>query len=482
MIDRAGTRRAGSQSGLSIFIVAVGLTLILAITGFAVDLANLYVARNEAQRAADSAALAGASEFVKAGFTSGLMPSSQVAPLAAQQATQVGNQNLVIGQSPDLPTSSSSTALPANFNMSCPPPTGVSGGCFNFSAPNDPRITVVVYKNMPTYFMKVLGISSIPVSAQATAEVYNPAGGAGPTNSVQCLKPWLLPNCDFVHPVAASDPEANLSCGTYTASNGTVMAYSYFVDPNNNDAVVRPGLQPTGVIGEQLEIKVGVPGDAEAPSKFWPVYLPAGGTFVCPACAANDQATSGSNSAALYSENIECCSTTQITCGTTTVQPINGNMVGPTRSGVDCLIHQGNNGSGQDCISLDSSATCPGVTTSLALPFTMYAGSNNPYGMSAGSQITTSDSLVTLPIYDGSQLCPGASSAPNCPSSITVDVTGFLQMFVRVQVNSQQSSVYAYVLNVTGCGAGGPTSGGGGDGSVVPVYTGAPLPIRLVHN
>jgi hypothetical protein len=473
MTQQVGTQRTGSQRGMSILFVAIGLMLLTGIVGLAIDLASLYVARNEAQRAADAAALAGASEFVSSSVTNGLMTVSAVAPLAAAQASQIGNQNLIIGRNPNL--------LATNFNSSCPPPTGVSGGCFDFSITNDPRITVVVKRDMPTYFMRIFGITAVPISVQATAEAYNPAGGAGPTNSVQCVKPWLLPNCD--PNFASSNPDgscpagANCACGQLSSGPNKGLWPSYFVDPNNNDAIVHPGLQPTGSIGQLLQIKVGSPADAEAPSQFWPVFLPSNGVFTCPNCASNDVQNSTSNSAALYRENIECCSTQQITCGTTTVDPISGDMTGPTAQGVQCLVHEANNGTGQDCLSLDTSPTCSGAVTSLALPFTMYAGSLNPYGASTGSQISTSDSLVTVPIYDGAPLCPGNS----CPTSVSVNVVGFLQVFIR-NVGSPQNSVYAYLLNITGCGGGIDQNGGGGAGGVVPVYAGAPIPVRLVHN
>jgi hypothetical protein len=473
MSKRAGMRRTRSQRGMSIFIVALGLMLLVGIAGLSVDLASLYVARNEAQRAADAAALAGAEEFIGSGYTSGLVGQTLAAQEATQHAAVAGNQNLVLGRTPGLDDTG------ATYSLSCPPPAGSSGVCFNFTTTNDPQITVVVYENMPTYFMKVFGVASVPVSVKATAETYNPAGGAGPTTSVQCLKPWLLPNCDFDHTVPSTSQYANANCGSAGTSGGVAQSYEYFVNPNNNDAIVNPGLEPTGAIGEELQIKPGTPGDAEAPSKFWPVFLPAG-TYTCPACASNDVANSTSNSAALYRENIECCSTNQIACGETSVQPIGGNMVGPTGQGVQCLIHESNNGSGQDCISIDTSPTCAGVTTSLALPFTMYAGANNPYGAVEGSQITTSDSLITIPLYDGSQLCPGNSSSPNCPSSIAVDVVGFMQMFIQ-SVGGQNQSVWAYVLNISGCGAGAATTGTGGTPPAVPVYTGQPIPVRLIH-
>jgi Flp pilus assembly protein TadG len=457
MSERAGKRRHGSERGVSLVLVALGLILLLATAGIAVDLATLYVARNEAQRAADAAALAGADKFVGTDVSSGLMTPLEAEPLAAEHAAEVGNDNLIIGRNPDLSAT--------NFNSACPPPTTGSGGCFNFSIPNDPQVTVVVQKSMPTYFMRFFGIKSVPVSVTATAEAYIPEGAVGPTSTVQCLKPWLLPNCDPYHQVPSADANANTLC---PANSSGTEDYAYFVNPTTG-AIVNPGLTPDGVVGESLTIKPGNPSSSSisAPSQFWPVFLPSNGTFTCPACASADKTSSTSNSASLYRENIECCSTTSITCGTATVDPISGDMTGPTGQGVDCLIHEGNSGTGQDTISLQNSFTTP---------FIMYAGSNNPY-YPAGTQISTSDSLVTLPLYDGQVLCPGNS----CPTSVSVDITGFLQLFISSE-GSPQHSVYAYILSIASCVGGSDADGGGGTGTPIPAVGGSPVTVRLIHN
>lgn len=452
MSGRANGKKPVSEAGMSIVFIALGLVALLGIAGLGVDLATLYVARNEAQRAADSAALAGAQQFVETSYLAGNMTASQVQAVAASQASQVGNQNYIIGRSPDLQTS--------NFNSSCPAPTGSSGGCFDFSVTNDPRITVNVQSQMPTYFMRALGVQTITVSATATAEAFTPTNAINsPAVSATCLKPWLLPNCDSDHPASSDPSEGNTICAALSGGSQP----EYFVDPNTN-SIVNPGLYPTGVVGEPLTIKPGQPNDAPTSSKFWPVFLPAGSSVICPTCAASDQLNGGSNSAALYRENIECCSTNQITCGQQTVSPISGNMVGPTSSGVDCLIHEGNQNTGQDTISLDSS---------YSPPFQIYAGANNPY-YSSGTAITTSDSLVTLPLYDGQSLCPGGS----CPSTNTVTVVGFIQLFLKGEY-APQGTVDAYVVNVAVCN----TASSGTTPVTIPGQTnGTPIPIRLIHN
>ena len=181
-------RARSAQRGISIVMVAIGLLVLLGVSALAIDLVTLYVARNEAQRAADAAALAGAKAFVDSGFTSGLVTQAVAQNLATAKAIIVGAQNNVGGQ-PAFITSSDVS--------------------FDFSNLEDPRITVTVQRvaargtpdqpggAMPTIFAKALGFLSADVSAMATAEAYNPSGStAGPTVCAGCLKPVVLPNCD----------------------------------------------------------------------------------------------------------------------------------------------------------------------------------------------------------------------------------------------------------------------------------------------
>ncbi|HVB34869.1 MAG TPA: pilus assembly protein TadG-related protein [Patescibacteria group bacterium] len=475
----SGERRA--ERGVSLVLVALGLVLILALAGLGVDLATLYVARNEAQRSADAAALAGADTFVTSGITIGLTTAGAAQTTAATQATQVGNANLVVGRSPGLDTT--------NFNASCPAPTSVSGGCFDFSTSNDPRITVQVYENMPTYFMKIFGISTVPVLASATAEAYNPTGPEGPSSTAECLKPWLMPNCDPDHSVVATQSdgyEANTVCPQTKAQAAQGAYPEYFVYPETQPTqltnqpaipaddlgqVVNPSLWSSsgsgGAIGEYMNIKAGDPSQAPAPSQFYPVFLPGTNvTFVCPNCAQADKQNSTSDSASRYREFIECCSTAAIVCGDKTINPVSGDKTGPTGQGVDCLIHEGNSGSGQDTISFQNQ-------TDPTIPYTIYSGANNPYTQPSGTVLTTSDSVVTLPLYDGTNLCPGNS----CAASVSVSVQGFLQLFLASE-GAPQHTVYAYVLNISGCGGTGSQSGS----TPVPATTGSAIPVRLIHN
>jgi hypothetical protein len=315
---------------------------------------------------------------------------------------------------------------------------------------------------MPTFFVKIFGINSANVSAQAVAEAFNPAGG-GPPVGATCLKPWLMPNCDWSH--GWTSGYKNPACADSSRSSGYD---SQFLDNNPpsveySTTLLHPGPYSSGgVQGEPIQVKSSDPSQASGPSKFYPVYLPPGSVAsACPSCA-NGGAGSGANNAALYRQNIECCNTTQITCGSQTIQPITGNMVGPTGQGVDCLIHE-KGGSGQDTMQVNS-----GSGGDL---WTITAGSANPYGLSG--PISSSDSVVTLPLYDGTTLCPGNS----CPSQVNITVVGYLQLFLNRETNG---NVSATVMNVIPCPAAGGSPGSGG---TTPIASGgsSPVPIRLIH-
>jgi len=425
-----------NERGVSIVLVSVGMVFVLGMAGLGVDLASLYVGRTQAQRAADAGALAGAQEFVTLGCTSaaGGTISGSCQSLARERAIAVANANLVAGVSPAV-TDSDVT--------------------FPSTSTTDPQIKVVAGRDtshsnaMPTFFVKIFGINSANVSASAKAEAFNPSGNSGSVGA-QCIKPWLLPNCDQGH--------------TTNPTNPNCPGYSYFIDPSTND-IENKGLAPTGVQGELITIKPGDPnsGATASSSKFWPVFLPAGSVASeCPSCASGG-AGGGTGSGSLYRQNISCCNQNTITCGSNTVQPITGNMVGPTQQGVDCLIHQGGaKGSPTGMDAFDPSS------------WTITAGSANPYGLSGA--IATSDSIITIPIYDGTVLCPGSS----CPATVTVDVKGFLQLFVEYEDGSNQGNVLTYVMNVSSCSNGGG-GGTGGSGTTVASGGSSPIPVRLIQ-
>ena len=475
------TAKRSTDSGVSILIIAVSMVFILAMAGLGIDLASLYVGRNQAQRAADAAALAGAQAFVDAGCATGSTGgglTQTCMTLATQRAEAVGNANLIAGTSPGI----------TDADISFPNTTS-----------SDPQIQVVAGRGtydgtdhsnpMPTFFMKIFGVTTASVSATARAEAYNPSGSSTTAGS-QCVKPWLFPNCDEFNAAGGSNPNCPNGSGGY---------YGPFV--NTDGTVARPTNYPSGAIGEPYVIKPADPKQAAAPGQFYAVYLPTISSIPtsCPSCATVVN-QGGSGSGALYRANIECCNNSTISCDTqvllnTTLQSTAGAMQGPSQQGVDCLIHQSSgNGNGKGSCGQDFAAgstnNCTDPSSALAtdmpllpsIPPTIMPGANNPYDPGGTSPITASnsDSVVLAPIYNGI-----LTSGQNY-----VTVAGFVQLFIRdvTENGKDMGTTYAYVLGVSGCGTGGtgPSPGGGGSGgsgsggSVVS-STGSYAPVRLIH-
>ena len=426
-----GKRRC-DERGIGIYLVAVLLVVLLGVGALALDLGVLYVARSEAQRTADASALAAAKKFIESGFTSGLVTQDIAEALARQEAIIVGAQNTIAGQTAQI--------LDADVT-------------FNFTEQKNPRVTVLVQRltarsnAVPTSFAQIFGVDEVDVSAAATAEAFNPSGGAVPIGT-DCVKPWILPNCD---PGNFSPPSPFCSGGE-----------AGFVDNTTGDIV-----DPTTVIGRLLTLKTGDPQEASAPSQFYPIQIPPGTEpELCPDCSGPETGSDGPG-AALYRHNIECCNTNVLVCGQTVdIDLSTGNMVGPTNLGVKCLIHQQNNGQGQDILN---------TTTT---PFQIIGGTTNPNPLLIGQVISSSDSIITIPLYDGHELCPGGSCG------FTITIVGFLQVFITDVDPGAQGRVDAIILNVAGCGSGGSGSdGGGSDGSGTIVNSGGSLfPVRLINS
>jgi len=439
------------QEGMTLFMVAALLFVLLGMAALSIDLVALYVNRSEAQRAADAAALAGAKKFVTTGFVSGATTQDIVKDLARQEAQVVGAQNMVGGQAVQI--------------------AGGDDGdvAFDFTVANNPRITVTVQRTaaagnpVPTFFGKAIGIANVDISAVATAEAYKPGIGQPPV-CVGCIKPWIMPNCDPNND-EVEDPDPNNPPPNYYCPPGT----DQYID--SSGAIINEDL----VIGQMVTLKYGQPQAAPAPSQFYPIQIPPGTTpEICPECAQNAGGSEGPG-AALYRHNIACCNTSHFVCGQDVpIEQETGNMVGPTGQGVLCLIHQGNgNQGGQDTIVFDSNG------------YHVEMGGNNPLVQldlkSVGDTTDTSSSFVTIPLYDGHVLCPGGSCGT------TVRIVGFLEVFI-IEVGQPQNTVVSYITGISGCGSGGTSANcddsdtEGGTSSDTVGTGGQLVPVRLIRN
>jgi len=427
----------GRQRGSSLFIVAAGMLALVGLMGLSIDLVALYLGKSEAQRAADAAALAGAQEFVLSGFMSGVVTQATAQTLATNQAVAVGQKNLVGGSAPSIPT---------------------GNVIFDFTHVGNPLITVQVGATLSTYFMRIFGVTSANIVSTATAEAYDPAGSGagGPTLCTSCLRPFLVPNCDPDHLVGSG---GNPNCPKVGGQN-----QDYFLNPPNY-GINRPGATPTGIVGESWSLHTGGPKVSAASQWYSIAFL-------------------GAQSKSAWQADIASCNTDAIVCGTV-LQTLNGKAVGPADKGIEALIHASGQGLGQGQDTINTSGG--------TLPFPMFAGSNNPLVaagvIATGAQVVQSDSLVTVPIYDG--LDSNGNIAT--PGGSQVVITGYLQMFITDVIhNGTDDIIDAIIINVMSCGAnkggtcatgGNQGAGGGGSGTGGTVTAGGAgfVPIRLVH-
>ncbi len=496
LIPRSPARR---ERGITMVLVAIAMVAIVGMAALSIDVITLYLAREEAQRSADQAALAAARIISTSGMTgdpgNSSAPSSWfavcggVASPATQAAIAVGMQNSVgntVANNPPLVNYFDGTVSSADCST-----LGTAFGV-------NPQITVQITRaNLPTFFSRIWGNTGNQVSATATAEAFNPSnsGNVGITPSGEvvpvqptCVKPWIVPNRDPLFP--------NPTAGFCSPTNGTLGNCRPLVSVVDG-SIQHPGITLNGltaatypgIIGETFWL---VPNCSNAgatcgllinppQANYFPtplpqpipprpnlLYLP--GQAVNPPVAVPSCANVGFGSSADYEPVIGGCDqSTQYQCGVAAVAgnpPFvdlteNPSSSGDTTNGVQCLIHEGNPAdpppNGQD--SFFNYGAPP------TFPFQIYSGANNPV-ISANTPITSSSSIVSLPIYDD-----GAPIATAGTTSVTI--VGFLQVFINSV--DQWGDLQVTILNVSGCGNG---SGGGVSGSAV---TGSsPVPIRLV--
>ena len=349
MKTRVGTQRKGER-GQTIALVAASLVALLGMAALSIDVVTLYVARGEAQRAADAAALAGASIFATSSFTTvpgSLNPSdvcSTAGPGSASAVNKLAeaaaHENLISNQPATITSIACTTGVAANGN---------------------PRVSVTVTRNnLPTFFSRIWSSANTSVGATALAEAYN-ASGRTATSTVKGVKPWLLPNCDPLGDLAAGCPGHQ------------------FVNPATG--AIPPG---STYIGTQIDLTrinpTASPPTTPVSGNFYPMDLNSA-SRTCPAPASASCGNVLNND---YEDDISCASSTEVSCGpasTMSVLTTAGSGYGNrTRRATRCLIHADNEGpnQGQDEI------------IGAGPPLTIRAGDNYPISSLNGETVSRS--------------------------------------------------------------------------------------------
>lgn len=243
----------GSRRGSVTVVVALALTVLVALMALAIDLGALFNARSEAQRAADAAALAGASAFLEYQDAAATQPART---RAVEYATSNEIRNLFVHQ--DEVTvwvdTDSSTVRAA-----------------------------IRREGVPTWFAGLFGIDAVDIGAEATAW----AGNAG---AAQCVKPFAVPDLweettddrngnrlwdegeQWKYEPASGDRYAG-----YSGNGGDPTETGYGSDWRDGrvDAL---GRRYDRDYGRRITLKVTNPRDAYVPSFFLPWVLPEDGS------------------------------------------------------------------------------------------------------------------------------------------------------------------------------------------------------------
>ena len=473
------------ERGVTMVLVAIAMIAIIAMAALSIDVITLYLAREEAQRSADAAALAAARVISMSGLTGDpgnatLYWQAICGPggTATQAAVAVATQSAVGGATVLVPTPTVQYSAGAGA-----PTTDCSTLPFPALFSVNPVVTVKVQQpSLPTFFSRIWGNPGNSISATATAEVFNPsASNGGPLGTVtpvqpRCVKPFIVPNRDPKKPDSTCDQTGGPCAKFVNLTDGSIV----------NPGISLNGTNTSGVIGE----------------RFWlaPDCVHTGGTCSLRAnppvgnyYAVGHQAwlepppslqflpgeTQSVRSVAVpfgagpgpYREAVGGCDiSTAYQCGVQSSSSSLPNSVDllenpgwgsrDTELGVTSLIHEGDatdaQPDGQDTLDMSK------------YPFNILAGNSSPLlggGLATGTAITSSTSIVSLPIYDDTAVVINGSGSTN------VTIVGFLQVFINSV--DQWGNMDITVLNVVGCGNGIPPPN-------PPVTGSSPVPIRLI--
>jgi len=337
--------RAADERGAVIIQVGVAILVLTAFAMFIVDYGLLWVSRQQAQNSADAGALAGATSLALDDFND--RTATGPAKLAAQSFASV---NYVWDSHPDV-------QMDADVRFYPDAPAAFPAEC----AGND-CIRVDVHRTqargnpLPMFLGYLVGLTNQGVRAMAI-------GQAASANASDCMKPWAIADKWEEHnpKVAPWDPDQDYDPSGATpdvyvrpAVDRSSMGTSFTVTGPNND------------YGRKLLLKAGDPKDAINPGWFQAIDLscPGGGG-------------AGGN---CYRQNIGGCSTKIWKIGDM-VPKENGNMVGPTRQGVD------------DLIDLDPKATWNPLTKKVE-------GSCAENNSCKVKGLTQSPRIVPVPVFD----------------------------------------------------------------------------------
>jgi Flp pilus assembly protein TadG len=399
--------RAADEHGAVLVHAAVAMMGLMAFSALVIDYGCLWVSRAQAQNAADAAALAGAGSLA--------WDDPDDVARAKADAVSAGTANLVWGAAPSI--------LATDITLiTCPP--GAPG-------PPDTCVRANVYRSaaranaLPTYFAQLAGIGSQDVRATATAQVLT-------GNAADCMRPWSVADKWAEHwengkaSSAPWTPTSNFD--KYVKQGGkmvldpSITSPDVYIPPTSTS----PGTgftpfdshgQPTSDYGLELTLKISQAANSISSGWFLAVDLP----------LADGSMSTGGND---YRNNISGCNGKAIAIGDT-IPVETGNMIGPTKQGVDDLVAK-DPGAAWDQTSKSITGSCaPGICPD-------------------GQFHARSPRIVPIPLFNVDSFFDGS---PN--GKTTVTITNIMGFFVEGMGGTGNKDVLGRLVEVPGVTTGG---------------------------
>lgn len=199
-------KKLGDESGQTLVMVALSMTVLLGFAAFATDVGIMLHEKREVQSAADSAAIAAATaisqhngDWVDAGLTDAALNGFTV------------SQNCASGSTVEV-------------CITAPPANGY------FSAKMTGYVEAVITQQVPTFFMRLFGKDAMTVGSRAVATYLGTSDACGfvpnPTNNNPAGNPWgnssITSNCgwEFNGNLALGASDSMLA--TYVGTSGTI--------------------------------------------------------------------------------------------------------------------------------------------------------------------------------------------------------------------------------------------------------------------
>lgn len=291
-----------NERGATFVLFALSLAMLMGMAALAVDLSMLHKARSDAQRAADAAALAGASALID------YSTAPNDTAFARVRARDLATKNTVLN----------ATVTIANADIV---PDRIK---------HQVRVTVR-RTGINTWFAKLLGVAAANVSASATAEAIEATGG-----SSSCVKPFAVPDIwdektqdngprNFANNRVWDFDISRTAGEIWTYDPGLGDTYKPYIKNDNTSTGYGSAWRDaadknvTGDYGQKVLIKAQDPKASLEPGFFYPFRMP------------------DSKGGQDYAENIASCAP-GISIGGAGYSIEPGNMIGPTADGLSDLL------------------------------------------------------------------------------------------------------------------------------------------------